>query len=166
VRTYVYPRGRANDAAARGVWFFSLDAASRLAVWGARTFWGLPYHPARIHLQRDGDVLDYGVDRIDGRNGAAPSLRIRWRALDRMPRSQPGDLAHFLTERYCLYAQRSGCLMCGRIEHVPWSLRRAQMLSMNDSLLRAAGIEVDPAEEPVAFHSDELNVRAWRLERV
>jgi uncharacterized protein YqjF (DUF2071 family) len=163
VRTYVYPRGQGDDPAARGVWFFSLDATSRLATWGARTFWGLPYQHARIHLQREGDGVDYGVERIEVTAQCAPALRIRWRALDLMQPSQPGDLSHFLTERYCLYALRHGRLMRGRIAHKPWSLRRAELLALKDSLALAAGIDVDHAREPVLYHADELDVRAWRL---
>jgi uncharacterized protein len=221
VRTYVYPRGRHNDPSARGVWFFSLDATSRLAVWGARTFWNLPYFNARIHLRCEGDVIDYGVNRIplslarqrccaeDGRarerarvratassmgasslsdrhapspqpspqsspetRGSSPSLRIRWRALEPMPPSQPGDLAHFLTERYCLYALRQTdaananaplAAHCGRIMHQPWPLRRAELISLDDSLVRAAGIEIDQSSAPLLYHADTLDVRACRL---
>src|SRR4051794_8370159 len=39
VRTYV----RSTRDGRPGVWFFSLDASSRVAVWGARTVFGLAY---------------------------------------------------------------------------------------------------------------------------
>ena len=49
VRTYVTYGGKP------GVFFFSLDAASRLAVWGARTAYHLPYYFAQIKFnQEDG----------------------------------------------------------------------------------------------------------------
>ena len=48
VRTYVHRDGR--DP---GVWFFSLDAANRLAVYLARTFYHLPYYDARLFLERE-----------------------------------------------------------------------------------------------------------------
>src|SRR5438094_831037 len=47
VRTYVTRAG--GDP---GVFFFSLDAASRLAVHVARATFGLPYYPARMSLRR------------------------------------------------------------------------------------------------------------------
>src|SRR5579883_3335517 len=47
VRTYVHRGGR--DP---GVWFFSLDAANRLAVLGARLAFHLPYYHARMLLER------------------------------------------------------------------------------------------------------------------
>jgi uncharacterized protein YqjF (DUF2071 family) len=165
VRTYVYPQGQKSDAAARGVWFFSLDAASRLAVWGARTFFRLPYFHARMNLHREGDVIDYRVERRDPRSPAA-GMTCRWRALEAMPPSRPGELAHFLTERYCLYAMKRGQLHRSRIEHAPWPLRRAELLSLDDSLVRSAGIEVNPSREPVLHHADVLDVRARWLERV
>src|SRR5687767_6035095 len=57
VRTYVTIGG------VPGVWFFSLDAASRVAVHGARLSWGLPYLHARITLAREGGRIDYSVRR-------------------------------------------------------------------------------------------------------
>lgn len=45
VRTYVTYGGKP------GVFFFSLDAGSRLAVWGARTFYKLPYFFARMGME-------------------------------------------------------------------------------------------------------------------
>src|SRR5437660_117310 len=44
VRTYVTAEEQP------GVWFFSLDAANRLAVWGARSFFHLPYFNAEMKL--------------------------------------------------------------------------------------------------------------------
>jgi uncharacterized protein YqjF (DUF2071 family) len=46
LRTYVHV-----DGTEPGVFFFSLDAGSRLVVWTARKFWGLPYHHADISIQ-------------------------------------------------------------------------------------------------------------------
>ena len=45
VRTYVVPRGSTEEP---GVWFFSLDATSALAVRAARWSYYLPYFDARI----------------------------------------------------------------------------------------------------------------------
>ena len=47
VRTYVHYDG------VPGVWFFSLDAANSLAVWGARTFYSLPYFNATMEPQSE-----------------------------------------------------------------------------------------------------------------
>lgn len=51
VRTYVHL-----DGAEPGVYFFSLDAASRLAAAMARLSLGLPYFYARMRMRQRGDV--------------------------------------------------------------------------------------------------------------
>ena len=53
VRTYVRVADRP------GVYFFSLDAARRLAVAAARALLNLPYFTADMRLERRGDGLDY-----------------------------------------------------------------------------------------------------------
>ncbi len=53
VRTYVTRDGRP------GVWFFSLDAANRLAVWTARRFFHLPYFHAAMTCRADGDGIEH-----------------------------------------------------------------------------------------------------------
>lgn len=160
VRTYVrLPGGSAADA---GVWFFSLDAASRPAVWGARRFFHLPYHYARIQLHRQDSVVHYGVDR----RGTNASMRCSWRLDEPLPPSLPGSREHFLTERYWLYAAASkGRLFRGRVRHDPWPLRRATLLSLQDGLVAAAGLPA-PGDQPIVHAAEEIAVDAWAIERV
>jgi uncharacterized protein YqjF (DUF2071 family) len=42
-----------------GIFFFSLDAASRLAVWAARTFYLLPYFSATMSARKQTDGTNY-----------------------------------------------------------------------------------------------------------
>lgn len=157
VRTYV----RAGLDAMPGVWFFSLDAASRLAVLGARTLWNLPYFYAKMSLQRDGDLVRYQTVRAGGTHA---SLTAEWQAGTPLSPSAPGSLCHFLTERYALYcAGRSDAIFRGDIIHQRWSLREARLLSFSDELVRAAGINV--RGEPIVWHADELAVDAFALRR-
>ena len=72
LRTYVRVGER------RGVWFFSLDAASRLAVEGARFGFGLPYLTARMQCERDGDAIRYRSERTD-RRGPPATFVGSWR---------------------------------------------------------------------------------------
>src|SRR6266581_4012422 len=62
VRTYVTAGGKP------GVWFFSLDAANRIAVRGARWSYNLPYFFARMELQTTSRGIGYASSR---RGGAA-----------------------------------------------------------------------------------------------
>ena len=56
VRTYVHVEGR--DP---GVYFFSLDAASLLAVVTARVTFGLPYFFADMEMRREDRTVSYGT---------------------------------------------------------------------------------------------------------
>ncbi|MEZ6014825.1 MAG: DUF2071 domain-containing protein [Planctomycetota bacterium] len=72
VRTYVTSEGKP------GVWFFSLDAASKLAVRGARATFHLPYFDARMSLQRphvDAGWTEYASARVHRGAPAATFLQ-------------------------------------------------------------------------------------------
>ena len=157
LRTYVRCGG------VSGVYFFSLDAASRLAVWGARRLWRLNYYLARMELRRDGSVVHYAFDRVD-RRGPAAQLRCAWRMGSPRPPSRAGALDHFLTERYALYTvDAAGRPLCGRIRHEPWALHEAELLDLDETLFAAAGID-RPASEPVLYHAEWLDVEAWAVQ--
>src|SRR5881394_3715955 len=65
VRTYV----RAEGDGCPGVWFFSLDAASRAAVRAARAVFGLAYMDARMSCRREGESVAYESRRAGPRAG-------------------------------------------------------------------------------------------------
>ena len=65
VRTYV------RHGELGGIWFLSLDAASRLAVEGARAAFHLPYFHASMSMQRRGPDVIYHSERRDRRGPAA-----------------------------------------------------------------------------------------------
>jgi len=91
VRTYVHCNG------VPGVWFFSLDAASSLAVWGARTFYHLPYFNAEMSLVQQGNSIKYHSTRKDER-GAPAQLDAQWTIGEPLAQARPGSLEFFLTE--------------------------------------------------------------------
>src|SRR5262245_38562455 len=102
LRTYVRPPG--GEA---GVWFFSLDAASRLAVLGARAWYRLPYHFARIEMRAEGGGWLYRAQR----QWPAPvpaHCSLRYAPAGEPGAAREGTLEHFLVERYVLYAERRG----------------------------------------------------------
>ena len=97
VRTYVTHRS------VPGVWFLSLDAASRTAVEAGRTAMHLRYLHARIALDEQDGGIRYAARRVD-RRGAPATFRARYAPAGPGTVSTPGSLEHFLTERYALYA--------------------------------------------------------------
>jgi uncharacterized protein len=113
VRTYV----RAGDGEP-GVWFFSLEATSRLAVLAARRAYSLPYFDARIALDDDGGGrVDVECSRL---GDAGKDFSAEFRATGEAAVSPVDSLEFFLVERYCLYAEGGGKLWRAEIHHAPW----------------------------------------------
>ena len=130
VRAYVHHRGRP------GVYFFSLDVNSRIAVAAARHFWGLPYFNAQMSLTRSGNRIAYTTRRRS--NGA--SLDVRYRLGQPLGSSQPDTLEHFLLERYLLFVERRGKLHVGQVHHAPYPAQAAAVDAVEQSLIQAAGL--------------------------
>jgi uncharacterized protein YqjF (DUF2071 family) len=158
VRTYVHSKG------VPGVWFFSLDAANRLAVWGARKFYHLPYFNARMSLEQTGKTINYSSTRIDPR-GAPAKLNAGWTIGEALSQSQPDSLEFFLTERYCLYSYHRGQLYRSRIFHQPWPLQGARLDSRESTMIEALGVR-PPAGEPLLHYAESIAVDIWPLRKV
>ncbi len=158
VRTYVRFRGQ------QGVYFFSLDAASLLAVRTARAWYHLPYFHARMSVERDGDAVRYSSVRREGPRPA--EFRARYRPTSESRPSLLGSPEHWLTERYCLFTTDSrGGVYRADIHHAPWPLQRAEAELESETLAHAAGILL-PHTAPLAHFSKKLDVRVWRPERL
>jgi hypothetical protein len=185
VRTYVKvgaDSGLARPAAA-GVWFFSLDATSRLAVRVARAWYGLPYFDAEIVITRDtrpaaaahgaawGDEsAGQSVIRYDCRRTHKGAARAAFDAvyapIGPARRSSAGTLEYFLTERYCLFtAAHEGGVRIAAVRHAPWPLQPADAEIRTNTMARAAGIDL-PDTAPLLHFARRLDVLAWRPQRI
>src|SRR5260221_9963448 len=158
VRTYVHFNGLP------GVWFFSLDAASTLAVWGARTFYHLPYFNAEMSLTQQGGSIKYSSQRRDAR-GAAAELQVAWTIGECLAQARPGSLEFFLTEPYCLYAYHREQLYRSRIFHEPWPLRSVTLDAYQSTTAESLGIE-EPKSEPLLHYTESIGVNIWPLRKV
>ncbi|HEU4479984.1 MAG TPA: DUF2071 domain-containing protein [Pyrinomonadaceae bacterium] len=154
VRTYVH------FDRVPGVWFFSLDCNSTAAVLGARTFFHLPYFNADIDLEEDGNTIDYSLTRTDD---PPASLQASWNVGETIPFTHPGSLDFFLTERYCLYSEDDGELYRARIHHQPWPLQKAELNSLESTMIECHGLPT-PKGEPLLHYCEELDVNIWSLE--
>ena len=79
---------------------------------------------------------------------------------------QPGELGdrdHFLTARWVLFSVLAGRQFFARAEHPPWPLHRAEALTVDDSLISAAGLP-EPRGEPLVHYSPGVDVRIGRPE--
>lgn len=161
VRTYVHLDG------VPGVWFLSLDASNALAVWAARTFFHLPYLRANIEQTRPApDQLQVAAMRTHA--GVPPAhFRATWGVGEALPPAEPGSLAFFLTERYCLYASNAARtkLYRGRVAHAPWPLASASLLQFESSLIESHGLPT-PTGAPVLHAGRAVSVELWPLQQV
>lgn len=158
VRTYVHREGKEP-----GVWFFSLDAANRLAVKLARAWFRLPYHFDTMALKREGPWISYRSER----HWPAPvpaRCAVRCAPGAEGGASTPGTLQHFLVERYFLYTVHGGALWRGQVHHAPYAVRGAQVEGLDETLLAAAGIARPPGA-PLALFSEGVDVDVFRLKR-
>jgi uncharacterized protein YqjF (DUF2071 family) len=156
VRTYV----TADDKP--GVWFFSLDAANRLAVLGARLTYHLPYYFARISIQESNNRIAYESRRA--RAGA--HFAATYGPAGEPYQAVPGSLDYWLTERYCLYAANSkGRLFRGDIHHAPWPLQPAFAAVQANTMTAPLGLTL-PQTTPLLHFARHLEVIAWGLEPV
>ncbi len=154
VRTYV------RYGEQRGVWFFSLDAAHRLAVWVARQYWKLPYFHARMRCQLIApNEVAYETVRRDRSRAFA---RVRYRFEGEPRETEPGTLEHFLVERYTLFTAHQGRIYRGEVAHLPYAVQPATILELEQNLTDVAGIAL-PAEPPVVFYAPGFGVLASAL---
>ena len=158
VRTYV----RVGDRP--GVFFFSLDARSRVAVWAARRWYGLPYFHAAMEMEETAGGVRYRSQRID-RGAPRADLALEYAPCGEVARSEAGSLEHFLTERYALYTGVAGRVRAGEIHHPPWPLQPAEGSMTTNSMARARGIEL-PGEAPLLHYAQLQEVVIWPLRAV
>lgn len=153
LRTYVTaPDGRA------GVYFFSLDAGSLLAVAGARVGFGLPYFWARMSERVDGGTVHYTSQRRFGGRHAGGNFAGSFRSLG-TPAAED-DLQHFLTARYALFVRRFGAVQIGNIHHQPWQLEQAEAEFRVNTLPESFGFTL-PDRPPLLHYSHRIEMEAW-----
>jgi uncharacterized protein YqjF (DUF2071 family) len=159
VRTYVHLDG------VPGVWFFSLDANSSVAVMAARTFFHLPYFNAEMELEESGKSIIYSSSRKEHGDAPRAEFDATWQIGEMLPFTHPGSLEFFLTERYCLYSAHKQKLYRCRIYHQPWPLQKAELSALSSTMIESHGLP-SPKDEPLLHYAAEISVDIWPLAEV
>lgn len=154
VRTYVTLHGRP------GVYFFSLDAESTMAVATARSLLHLPYFSAQMSVRCDGPRVEY-TSRRTGSDGAPAEFVARYQPAGPSFQPLPGTLDYFLTERYCLY-NVDARFRAYRLDihHLPWTLQPVEATIEVNTMAEAAGIRL-PAMPPRLHFAARQDMLAW-----
>jgi uncharacterized protein YqjF (DUF2071 family) len=156
VRTYVTVDGKP------GIYFFSLDADSRIAVAAARRAYRVPYFRARMEICRRGGEIAYASERIGG--GATPpaSFRGSYSPAGDVFNAEPGTLEYWLAERYCLYTLDDGArVLRGEIHHPPWPLQPATADIQLNTMANQIGLDLP--EQPLLHYARRQDVVFWTL---
>lgn len=141
-----------------GVWFISLDAARWPAVVVARRFAFLPYFHSTMRCVREGETIRYSSIR---QQTPRVEFEATYAASGSVQSSQPGSLDHFLTERYCLYAEDPhGRQLRMDIHHEQWPLQPATAAFITNRVAQPQGIDL-PDAAPLLHFSRRLDVIGW-----
>jgi uncharacterized protein YqjF (DUF2071 family) len=151
VRTYV----RVEDKP--GVYFFSLDAGSALAVRAARTLLNMPYFRAVMTFERDSSRVRFESRR----ERPVAAFRATYQPIGPVFEPVAGSLEYFLTERYCLYnIDRRGQPYRLDIHHRAWALQLASADILANTMADAAGIAL-PSASPLLHFAKRQDTVAW-----
>lgn len=126
----------------RGVVFVSLEASRLAAVLAARALFSLPYRWSRTSVD-----VSAGEYHYSARRHLAGSLHSDIVVRPRDARVDGDPLADFLTARWALFTRVGERTIRLRNHHEPWALHQADLLSLDDTLLAAAGFP-DLASRP------------------
>ena len=130
--------------------FRSLDCDRLGVVLGARAGFGTPYRWARMRhdvLPHPDGVRHHWASQVRWPRTADPGPRTR---IDLVvgDRRTPTELDVFLTARWALHTTVAGQRVYIRNSHQPWPLHDAQLLSLQDELVAAAGLPGVTDREP------------------
>jgi uncharacterized protein YqjF (DUF2071 family) len=157
VRTYVTVAGKP------GIFFLSLDAASALAVAGARRLYKLPYFRARMSMQQRGIRVTFESVRSEA-GAHRRAFEAGYRPIGPTVEARPGTLEHFLTERYCLYTVEGRRLYRAEIHHPPWQIAPAAAV-IEENTMAPAPVQL-PEAEPLLHYAPRQDTVVWALETV
>jgi uncharacterized protein YqjF (DUF2071 family) len=155
VRTYATIGGKP------GIYFLSLDAASKVAVHAARTAYRVPYFHADIEADQAGDRTSYRHERTH--SGSPPArFEAEYGPSGGLFTAAPGSFEHWATERYCLYTLDEGQRVHrGEIHHPPWPLQPATAAIARNTMAAPYGIELEG--DPVCHYARRQDVVFWPL---
>jgi uncharacterized protein YqjF (DUF2071 family) len=150
LRTYVRgPDGR------DGLWFFSLEAQSLPVVLGASALYGVPYKWADMQVDL-GPSVRYRSRRRLGRT-AGHDITVQVGA----PCEEPSALDHWLSGRWRAWTRIAGRCCTVPVEHPPWPLHEATLVSLDETIMAAAGL-ARPVDPPLVRHSPGVDAHLGR----
>jgi uncharacterized protein YqjF (DUF2071 family) len=144
-----------------GLYFFSLDATSWIAVAGARVTYGLPYFPATMKRRREpaGATITYTSRRL----GTNIGIDVVWHVGSPRAMAATGSIDEFLLERYTLFVCIGKEVYRARVRHGRYPLCSVSLGPLHESLCARAGLPSFPAAPRLVHFSPGVDVDLyWR----
>ena len=136
-----------------GVWFFSLDINKLLPTFIARVTYKIPYCYGKVSHVRNGNYLKTQVSRSWPGSGTSSEVTVKYGG------KTDGDFERFLTARWGLISTtRKGKPIWAPVDHPPWSLQKAEIVSFEDELVSSTGLPI-PTGSPHVMYSKGVPVR-------
>lgn len=149
VRTYVKYKNKT------GVYFFSLDANSKLAVEIASFGGFLPYRKAKMSFtKKKGQVIF--TSETAAKKGTEEKIALNYRILPQPAVSN--ELEKWLTERYSLWTKPGHQLLRLDIAHKPWKLKYVQGAIEENTMASYLGKNFKSGK-PMAHYAEMKKVR-------
>jgi hypothetical protein len=135
-----------------------------LAVWGAKTFFHLPYRQARMTAPSPpgrAATVEYS-SRVRGTDF---ECRATYCLGNQAREETPGTFGFFLVERYLLFAaDRDGRLYTGQVHHRPYPMVDASLDAWSSNLLAGHGFTIDESRPDHVCGTRGVDVQVFALE--
>src|SRR4051794_38174040 len=137
-----------------GIYFLDIGAASALTTLSLRALLDLPYHVARMEVVV-GSTVSYRSRRetVTGAIGHDIEVRVG----DAVDERSSGSLDQWLAGRWRAFGRALGRHVTVAVEHEPWALYEAQLISDEQQLLDAVGL-APPLAPPIVRYSPGVSV--------
>lgn len=159
VRTYV----RYNEKP--GVYFLSLDVGDWASLTIAKRWLHLPYHPAKISIQKLKSTFHCSSIRQSSKHEPIIYEGIHT-PISEIFFPQEGSLDHWLTERYCFFStNKKARLYCCEIHHAPWPLQLGKTEVKQNTLFSPFHIDLT-GTQPITHFSKGVDSLIWNIKNV
>jgi uncharacterized protein YqjF (DUF2071 family) len=107
-----------------------------------------------------------GKVRYESRRvGSGARHFVEYEIGEKLGASVPGTIEHFLLERYLLFVVRRAGLYVGQVHHSPYPAQLADVLTVEDELIAAAGLPQPPQPPDLAHYAAGVDVEIFPLRR-
>jgi uncharacterized protein YqjF (DUF2071 family) len=145
IRTYVSKQNQ------HGVFFLKIEAEKLMSVLIARNLSALPYKKSIIKRQKG--------QYISTNKSSESKIHVHFKVGDLM--TEKNDLDKFLTERYCLFLEKTGKIFRYDIQHKEWPLKSVEVTSL-EIYAQDEVIDLISGMPELCHYSEGVQVLSWR----